>query len=150
MSRDSSRTYLHMAKSQYADWTDDFLRGLQQGQLTAPELQIAAEHQPPNPEDEDDVVPDQHAAFGIQRATQGRREVEWKDLGLEELLARETARGLPTTGMAGPSAGRGWGAVVRNESGRIDEATREVIRAALGRRERAQVVGSAGGAGRGE
>ena len=67
-------------------------------------------------------------------------------MGLEELLARE-ARG--PAGVGGPSAGRGWGAVVRNESGRIDEATREVIRAALGRRERAQIVGSAGGVGRG-
>ena len=43
-------------------------------------------HQPINPEDEDDVVPDQHAAFGIQRATQAKREPAWKDLGLEELV----------------------------------------------------------------
>lgn len=29
---------------------------------------------PPNPEDEDDVVPDQHAAFGIARAMAASRE----------------------------------------------------------------------------
>ncbi|KAI4214225.1 MAG: hypothetical protein LQ351_003310 [Letrouitia transgressa] len=55
--------------------------------------------QPPNPEDEDDVVPDQHAAFGITRATQGKREPQWKDLGLEALMKRgpgkkEIAKGL--------------------------------------------------------
>ncbi len=42
---------------------------------------------PLNPEDEDDVVPDQHAAFGIQRATQKSKEPAWKDLGLDSLLS---------------------------------------------------------------
>lgn len=46
------------------------------------------QHQPINPEDEDDVVPDQHAAFGIQRATQKQRQPAWRDLGLDELLTR--------------------------------------------------------------
>lgn len=57
-----------------------------------------------NPEDEDDVVPDMHAAFGINRAlgqgqegasgaggvgTMGqRREPVWRDFGLEELVSR--------------------------------------------------------------
>lgn len=44
------------------------------------------QNQPINPEDEDDVVPDQHAAFGIQRATQKVKEPAWKDLGLGELM----------------------------------------------------------------
>lgn len=34
------------------------------------------------------MVPDQHAAFGITRATQAKREVAWKDLGLEALLSK--------------------------------------------------------------
>jgi hypothetical protein len=34
------------------------------------------------------VVPDQHAAFGITRATQKSKEAAWKDLGLDELLKR--------------------------------------------------------------
>lgn len=34
------------------------------------------------------VVPDQHAAFGITRATQKTKEPAWKDLGLEELMRR--------------------------------------------------------------
>lgn len=55
------------------------------------------QHQPLNPEDEDDVVPDQHAAFGIQRATQKSKEAAWKDLGLAELMRK------------GPDAGRGAG-----------------------------------------
>ncbi len=45
-------------------------------------------NQPINPEDEDDVVPDQHAAFGIQRATQKVKEAAWKDLGLGDLMKK--------------------------------------------------------------
>ena len=51
---------------------------------------------PINPEDEDDVVPDMHAAFGINQALghggheQGgagsNREPVWRDLGLERLV----------------------------------------------------------------
>jgi len=33
-------------------------------------------------------VPDQHAAFGIQRATQAKKESAWKDLGLDELMRK--------------------------------------------------------------
>lgn len=59
---------------------------------------------PVNPEDEDDVVPDMHAAFGINRALgQGQeggggqtREPAWRDFGLEELVRR------------GPRVERGW------------------------------------------
>jgi Apc13p protein len=47
--------------------------------------------QPVNPEDEDDVVPDMHAAFGILRALgtgqEGERaEPAWRDLGLGALV----------------------------------------------------------------
>lgn len=50
-------------------------------------------HQPLNPDDEDDVVPDQHAAFGIQRATQKAREPAWRDLGLEKLMTSGPSKG---------------------------------------------------------
>ena len=61
-----------------------------------------------NPEDEDDVVPDQHAAFGIQRAgLQGGggkngvgKEPVWRDLGLEELVRRGEKRAGERTGEA--------------------------------------------------
>ena len=52
------------------------------------DIYVPPQHQPLNPEDEDDVVPDQHAAFGIQRATQAKKEIAWKDLGLEELMKK--------------------------------------------------------------
>lgn len=70
---------------------------------------------PVNPEDEDDVVPDMHAAFGINRALgQGQegagsggggagqtREPAWRDFGLEELV-----RGAPRgAGMVGAGVG---------------------------------------------
>lgn len=51
------------------------------------------QHQPINPDDEDDVVPDQHAAFGIQRATQKPREPAWRDLGLDTLMSNGAGRG---------------------------------------------------------
>lgn len=68
---------------------------------------MPAHHQPVNPEDEDDVVPDQHAAFGIQKATALRREPAWRDFGLAELMAK------------GPEAGawRGGGAAGRGKAG---------------------------------
>lgn len=75
---------------------------------------------PVNPEDEDDVVPDMHAAFGINRAlgqghegaggaggagTPGQtREPAWRDFGLEELVRRgpnEIISGKRVAGAAG-------------------------------------------------
>jgi len=64
---------------------------------------VPPQNQPINPEDEDDVVPDQHAAFGIQRATQKTKETAWKDLGLKELMAK----GPPAKGAAGKGFGDG-------------------------------------------
>ncbi|RHZ51955.1 hypothetical protein CDV55_104388 [Aspergillus turcosus] len=51
--------------------------------LPIEEIYVLPQYQPPNPEDEDDVVPDQHAAFGITRAMERKREPAWRDLGLE-------------------------------------------------------------------
>lgn len=67
---------------------------------------MAPQHQPPNPEDEDDIVPDQHAAFGITRATQAQREVIWRDLGMERLV-----EGGPGTGEKKKKDGAGEGSV---------------------------------------
>lgn len=81
-SRDSSSTYLHLHASHHADLLESFTSV----KLPAEEIDVAPQHQPLNPDDEDDVVPDQHAAFGIQRATQKAREPAWRDLGLEGLM----------------------------------------------------------------
>ncbi|MCJ1247378.1 hypothetical protein MMC30_004592 [Trapelia coarctata] len=90
MSKDSSHTYVHFACARHADLFEDFTRP---PHLPHEPIYVPPQHQPLNPEDEDDVVPDQHAAFGIQRATQAKREAAWKDLGLEELMKKG-----PTTG----------------------------------------------------
>ncbi|KAI9841146.1 MAG: hypothetical protein M1838_003689 [Thelocarpon superellum] len=84
-SRDSNRTQVHLNQPRVADIFEDFCRD----KLPDDEIYVPPHHQPINPEDEDDVVPDQHAAFGITRATQKTREAAWKDLGLEELMARK-------------------------------------------------------------
>ncbi|OAA45363.1 Apc13 domain protein [Cordyceps fumosorosea ARSEF 2679] len=80
--KDSHFTYVHMHRAADADLFDDFCRD----KLPDDEIYVPPQHQPINPEDEDDVVPDQHAAFGIQRATQRVNEPAWKDLGLASLM----------------------------------------------------------------
>jgi len=84
MSKDSNFTYVHFTRSRDADLFEDFCKD----KLPDDEIYVAPQNQPINPEDEDDVVPDQHAAFGIQRATQKVKEASWKDLGLADLMKK--------------------------------------------------------------
>ncbi|EED22908.1 Apc13 domain protein [Talaromyces stipitatus ATCC 10500] len=86
--------------------------------LPIEEVYLPPHYQPINPEDEDDVVPDQHAAFGIARAMDaaGRRRVEpvWRDLGLQELVRGETlaiggAQRMVLRGTAATAGGGGGG-----------------------------------------
>lgn len=79
-----------MHRSGDVDLFEDFCKD----KLPDDEVYVPQQHQPINPEDEDDVVPDQHAAFGIQRATQRVKESAWKDLGLSGLMSQ----GPPITG----------------------------------------------------
>ena len=102
MSLDSSHTYLHHHASHYADLLEDFTHP-STSHLAPDEIYMPPQHQPLNPEDEDDVVPDMHAAFGIQRATQKQKEPGWRDLGLVELM---NGLGVDKT-RAGASAARG-------------------------------------------
>ncbi|KAH8705374.1 Apc13p protein-domain-containing protein [Talaromyces proteolyticus] len=81
--------------------------------LPVEEIYVPPQYQPINPEDEDDVVPDQHAAFGIARAMDsvGRRsEPAWRDLGLQELVRGARYFGGNRLGMQGIGAGGGAGA----------------------------------------
>ena len=104
MSRDSSFTPLHLHAAHHADLLETFTHPTLSA-LQPEEIYIPPHLQPLNPEDEDDVVPDQHAAFGIQRATQKSREVLWRDLGLEEVVL---SGGREGTG-DGPGGSRGGG-----------------------------------------
>ncbi|KAK7192160.1 Apc13 domain-containing protein [Paraphaeosphaeria sporulosa] len=101
MSRDSSATYLHFHASHHADLLEDFTQSI--NQLPAEEILVPQHLQPLNPEDEDDVVPDQHAAFGIQCATQGKKEIHWRDLGLEDIARRAHADGTSSGANTGPA-----------------------------------------------
>lgn len=80
---------MHLHRPRDADLFEDFCRD----RLPQDDVLVKPEHQPVNPEDEDDVVPDQHAAFGIQKATQRAREPAWRDLGLGELMGRGPKEG---------------------------------------------------------
>lgn len=102
-SRDSSHSYIHLHASHHADLFEDFCSA--SSRLPTDDIYVPPHNQPLNPEDEDDVVPDQHAAFGITRALAGAkkageegREKAWKDLGLAELMER---------GPIGPNGGKG-------------------------------------------
>jgi hypothetical protein len=103
MSRDTSHTHLHLHLSSHSTLLEDFTRG---GPLPPDEIYLPPEYQPLNPEDEEDVVPAMHAAFGIQRAAAQRGKAEgWRDLGLEKLLEGKMEGGNG----AGSSFGGGGG-----------------------------------------
>jgi hypothetical protein len=53
------------------------------------------------------VVPDQHAAFGMQKPTQHVREPSWKDLGMAVLLRK------------GPPSKAKWGAKTGVSAGKL-------------------------------
>ncbi|MCJ1232395.1 hypothetical protein MMC14_000347 [Varicellaria rhodocarpa] len=95
---DSSYNYIHFNQPCHADLFEEFNRAQH---LPKEDIYVPLQHQPPNPEDEDDVVPDQHAAFGIQRATQAKRETAWRDLGLEDLMKKGPKDGVKSGGASG-------------------------------------------------
>ncbi|CAN8095131.1 unnamed protein product [Discula destructiva] len=104
--KDATHTSLHFHRARDADLSEQFCRD--GGRLPADDIYVPAAHQPVNPEDEDDVVPDQHAAFGIQKATMAKREPAWRDFGLGELMGKG-----PAAGVWKGVAGRGAGVVVK-------------------------------------
>ncbi|KAL1870885.1 hypothetical protein Daus18300_004974 [Diaporthe australafricana] len=104
MNKDSHFTSLHLHRARDADLFESFAKD----RLPADDIYVPAHHQPVNPEDEDDVVPDQHAAFGIQKATLLRREPAWRDFGLGELMAKGPEAGA-WKGAAGGGRRKGGG-----------------------------------------
>ncbi|KAF1994343.1 Apc13p-domain-containing protein [Amniculicola lignicola CBS 123094] len=125
--RDSSASYLHLHYAHHSDHLETFTNPTS-SHLSPEDIYIPPHHQPLNPEDEDDVVPDQHAAFGIQRATQTKRETLWKDLGLEELVSRGPGEGVG--GVKAGGRGGGGSAIAAGGVGalRRDEPVRLALR----------------------
>lgn len=103
--KDAQHTSIHLHRARDADLLEQFCRD----RLPSDDIYVPAAHQPVNPEDEDDVVPDQHAAFGIQKATQAKREPAWRDFGLGELMGRGPGVGV-WKGVAGAGADGAGGA----------------------------------------
>jgi hypothetical protein len=92
---------------------------------------VPAKHQPSNPDDEDDIVPDQHAAFGIQRATQKAREPAWRDLGLDRLMTDGPPEKRSDTGSmanAAPASSPAAGGPSSVQDDRVGGATRTTLR----------------------
>ncbi|GLI72491.1 hypothetical protein PoHVEF18_000668 [Penicillium ochrochloron] len=102
--------------------------------LPIEDIYLQPQYQPPNPEDEDDVVPDQHAAFGIARVMERRHEAVWRDLGLEALVngqghgggAAAVNGGAGAGGTAG--VGSGPGATLRGSGGGAASAAAAAVR----------------------
>lgn len=101
--------------------------------LPIEDIYLQQQYQPPNPEDEDDVVPHQHAVFGITRAMERRHEAVWRDLGLEALVNGQGHGGGGTvagnagaTGTGGP--GLGPGATLRGSGGGPASAASAAVR----------------------
>lgn len=138
-----------MHASHHADLLEQFTN-LTSSQLSPEDIYIPPHLQPINPEDEDDVVPDQHAAFGIQRATQSKKEPAWRDLGLDELLRRGPAAQGQSSGASGVAGGGSGGVQGREEPVRLALARqpgpRSGVRMAHGG---AEMSSSGGGAGNG-
>ena len=105
--------------------------------LPIEDIYVQPQYQPPNPEDEDDVVPDQHAAFGITRAMERRREAVWRDLGLEALVNGQGHGGVAagsggvgggTSGGAAGIGGSGPGATLRGTGGGAASSASAAVR----------------------
>ncbi|KAJ5636034.1 uncharacterized protein N7484_009347 [Penicillium longicatenatum] len=100
--------------------------------LPIEDIYVQPQHQPPNPEDEDDVVPDQHAAFGITRAMDRRRDPVWRDLGLEALVNGQGHGGVAVSansaGGTGAAGGSGPAATLRGTGGGAASAMSSVVR----------------------
>ncbi len=90
---------MHAGEPAHVEIFEEFCKD----KLPDDDIYVPPQHQPINPEDEDDVVPDQHAAFGIQKATHKVREPAWKDLGLGELMRKGPPKG---GGAAAAAAGK--------------------------------------------
>jgi hypothetical protein len=119
-----------MHHSHHADLLESFTNPTS-SQLPSEDIYLPPHLQPVNPEDEDDVVPDQHAAFGIQRATQGKKEPAWRDLGLDELMRRgpadasASAPGAPGIGVRRRAAEEPVQTALRRQPGAQSAGTRQ-------------------------
>lgn len=85
MNKDSQRSVVHLRQPHIAVFLQDWA----QEKLEFGDISVPAEYQPKSM-DEDDTgfVPDPHAAFGLVKNVQQKKQPAWKDLGLGELLER--------------------------------------------------------------
>lgn len=79
---DSERSHIHLSQSRISLFFDEWNKC----KLEFDDILIAPEHEPINPEDNDDIIPDQHASFGLAKSHQNNNRSHWKDLQTKELL----------------------------------------------------------------
>lgn len=83
MNKDSQRSVVHLRQPHVAVFSQEWA----QEKLEFGDISVPPEYQPKSM-DEDDTgfVPDPHAAFGLVKNVQQKKQPAWKDLGLGELL----------------------------------------------------------------
>lgn len=72
------------------------------------------------------MVPDQHAAFGITRVTQPKREPAWKALGMDELVRKGPS-------VMGEGSLAGWRAGISGRDGKEGSSSGSASGFGLGR-----------------
>lgn len=82
--KDSDRSHIHLTVPRSAIFFEEWMRS----KLEFDDILVLPEHEPVNPDDSDNAVADQQAAFGISKVQQKDKPPAWRDLGLEELLNR--------------------------------------------------------------
>jgi hypothetical protein len=80
---DFERSHIHLSQSRISLFFDEWNKC----KLEFDDILVAPEHEPINPEDDDDIIPDQqHASFGLAKSHQNNSRSHWKDLKTKELL----------------------------------------------------------------
>ncbi|CAN6624280.1 hypothetical protein TRVA0_009S03092 [Trichomonascus vanleenenianus] len=80
--RDSERSHIHMTLPRTAVYFEEWMKS----KLEFDDIIVPPEHQPVNPEEEDDMITEQQGMMGIARSHQKAAEPAWRDLALNDLL----------------------------------------------------------------
>lgn len=111
--RDSVRSHVHLTAPRTAVFFEEWMKL----KLEYDDIIVPPENQPINPDDDDDLIPDQQASFGVLKSQQQRAAAQatWKDLRLKELLHRGPEGGDETILPRFEAGKRGTGTSLENE-----------------------------------
>uniref|UniRef100_A0A060T2Q4 ARAD1A10373p n=1 Tax=Blastobotrys adeninivorans TaxID=409370 RepID=A0A060T2Q4_BLAAD len=79
--RDSDRSQVHLRDPRIVEVFEEWMKS----KVEFDDIIVPPEHEPADTDEDDELAPDQYAAFGIIKSRQKASEPVWKDLGLREL-----------------------------------------------------------------